>query len=132
MLSRRAPGWILSIALVLTVVSAAVLVAQTKRDLSVRARKYTYVVSDATGPQIRVQLGDLVSIEFSTEDIAHSFTIDDHYRIDRRADPGKPPVKITFRADKDGEFDIRCTLTIDPGCLREMKGKLIVTKPADK
>lgn len=131
MLSHRAPASLLAAALMLTVVSAAVLVAQAKKDVSVRARKYTYVVSDSTGPQIRVQKGDLVSIEFSTEDIPHSFTIsDDFYRIDKRADPGKPPVKITFRADQDGVFDIKCTLTIDPRCQKEMKGQLIVMKPA--
>lgn len=132
MWSRRAPVWIPAIGLMLSVVSAAVLVAQTRRDFSVTGRKYTYVVSDASGPEIRVRLNDLVSIEFSAEDIPHTFTIsDDHYRIDRRAEPGKP-AKFQFRADKAGEFEIHCTLTIDQRCLREMRGKLIViaTGPA--
>lgn len=128
MLSRRAPAWILASGLMLGVVSAAVLVAQTKRDISVTGRKYTYVVSDASGPEIRVKLNDMVSITFTAEDIAHSFTIaDDHYRIDRRAEPGKP-VTFQFRADLEGTFDIKCTLTIDPRCPREMKGKLIVSR----
>lgn len=129
MLSYRAPVWIVAVALVVSVVSAGALVAQSKRDISVTGRKYTYVVSDASGPEIRVRLNDLVSIEFSAEDIPHTFTIsDDHYRIDRRAEPGKP-AKFQFRADKAGEFEIHCTLTIDQRCLREMRGKLVVTGP---
>ena len=79
------------------------------------------MVSDSTGPEIRVQKNDMVTIEFSTEDIPHSFTIsDDHYRIDKRAEPGKPPVKFKFRADKAGEFEIHCTLTVDQRC-KEMQ-----------
>ena len=126
---RRAPGWILAAGLLMIVVSAAALVAQTKRDIAVIGRKYTYVVSDATGPEIRVKLNDMVAVTFTAEDIPHSFAIaDDHYRIDRRAEPGKPAT-FQFRADKAGTFEIRCTLTVDPRCLREMKGKLIVTGP---
>jgi heme/copper-type cytochrome/quinol oxidase subunit 2 len=67
-----------------------------------------------------------VIVVFTAEDIAHSFTIsDDHYRIDRRAEPGKPAT-FRFRADKPGTFEIRCTLTIDDRCLREMRAKFIV------
>ena len=91
-------------------------------------KRYTYVVSGANGPEIRVQQDDLVTITFAAEDIPHSFTVsDDHYRIDRRAEPGKP-VTFRFRADKVGEFEIRCTLTIDQRCLREMRGRLIVER----
>jgi heme/copper-type cytochrome/quinol oxidase subunit 2 len=130
MLSRRTPGWILAIGLTMIVLSAAALVAQTKRDISVSGRKYTYVVSDANGPEIRVRLNDVVSITFTAEDIPHSFTIvdsrDSHYRIDKRAEPGKP-VTFQFRADTKGTFEIHCTLAIDTRCQREMKGNLIVT-----
>ena len=102
-------------------VLAGGLVAQSKRDVSVSARKYAFEPAE-----IRVQQDDLVSITFSADDIAHSFTIsDDHYRIDRRAEPGKP-VSFRFRADKPGTFEIRCTLTIDDRCVRDMRAKLIV------
>jgi heme/copper-type cytochrome/quinol oxidase subunit 2 len=125
----RAPVWILSLGLALAVSSSALLVAQSKRDVSVIGRKYTYVVSDSDEPEIRVRLGDLVTVTFSVADIPHSFTIrDDHYRIDQRAEKGKP-VTFRFRADKAGEFEIRCTLTIDERCAREMRGKLIVVAP---
>jgi heme/copper-type cytochrome/quinol oxidase subunit 2 len=130
MRSHRAPVWILIAALVAAVASASVLVAQSKRDVSVIGRRYTYVVAGATGPEIRVKQGDLVTVTFTAEDIPHSFTIsDDHYRIDRRGEPGKP-VMFRFRADKVGEFEIRCTLTLDERCAKEMRGKLIVTAPA--
>ena len=69
-----------------------------------------------------------MNVVFTVSDIAHSFTIsDDHYRIDHRAEPGKPTA-FRFRADKAGVFEIRCTLTIDDRCQREMRGKLIVVE----
>jgi heme/copper-type cytochrome/quinol oxidase subunit 2 len=106
--------------------SSALLIAQNKRSISVTAKKYTYVVTDATGPEIRVKKDDLVTITLTSQDIPHSFTIsDEHYRIDRRVEPGKP-VTFSFRADTAGEFEIRCTLTVDERCARDMKGKLIV------
>ena len=85
--------------------------------------------SPARAPQgeIRVHVDDLVRITFSAEDIPHSFTIDDdHYRISRRAEPGKPPTRFEFRADKAGTFEIYCNLSIDPRCRRETIGRLIV------
>lgn len=113
-------------ALVLCAAAASRLLAQANREFSVTGRKYTYVVSGTNAPEIRVRQDDLVTITFAAEDIPHSFTIsDDHYRLDRRAEPGKP-VTFRFRADKAGEFEIRCSLTIDQRCLREMRGRLVV------
>ena len=89
MRSYRAPVWILPGALLLLVVGAATLVAQSKRDVSVTGRKYTYVVAGTTAAEIRVNQNDMVTVTFQVDDIAHSFTIgDDHYRIDSRAAPG--------------------------------------------
>ena len=114
-------AWWLATALLAGVVLAAGVVAQSKRDVTVSARKYAFEPAE-----IRVQQDDLVYVTFTAEDIAHSFTIsDDHYRIDRRAEPGKP-ASFRFRADKPGTFEIRCTLTIDDRCLRDMRAKLIV------
>jgi heme/copper-type cytochrome/quinol oxidase subunit 2 len=133
-MTRRPIAWILAFGLLLAVVSSALLVASVgasraqdpnKREISVTAKKYTYVV-DGSGSEIRVKQNDLVTISLTAQDIAHSFTIsDDHYRIDRRAEPGKT-VQVTFRADKVGEFVIRCTLTTDDRCARDMRGKLVV------
>jgi heme/copper-type cytochrome/quinol oxidase subunit 2 len=123
----RAPALVLLGCLALVVVGATTLVAQNRKDFSVSARKYSYKVTVGGNEvsDIRVQLDDMVTVTFSADDIAHSFTIGDHYRIDRRAEPGKP-VTIRFKADKEGSFEIRCTLTIDDRCVREMKGRLVV------
>src|SRR5262245_39064613 len=102
---QRPAAWFLALGLLVVVCSSALLVAQNKREISVTAKKYTYVVSDASGPEIRVKLNDLVTITLTSQDIPHSFTIsDEHYRIDRRVEPGKP-VTFSFRADKAGDFD---------------------------
>ena len=114
-------------ALVAGVVSAATLIAQDKRDISVVGRKYAYDVSDSSNGVIRVKQGDLVTITFSVADIAHSFTISDtNYRIDTKAEPGKP-VSFNFRAAQVGEFEIRCSLSADARCQKEMRGRLIVS-----
>ena len=98
--------------------------AQSKKDFSVTAHKYGYKV-DGDGPEIRVQLDDLVHVTFSTEDIPHSFTVEaEPYRIMKRAEPGRP-VTFDFRADKVGKFPIKCTLAADDKC-KEMVGWLVV------
>jgi heme/copper-type cytochrome/quinol oxidase subunit 2 len=97
---------------------------QGKKDFSVSAHKYGFKV-DAGGSEIRVQQDDLVRVTFSTDDIPHSFTVEDEtYRIMRRAEPGKP-VTFEFRADKAGRFPFKCTLANDDRC-KEMSGLLIV------
>jgi heme/copper-type cytochrome/quinol oxidase subunit 2 len=98
--------------------------AQSKKDFAVTAHKYGFRV-DGQGSEIHVQQDDLVRITFSTEDIPHSFTLEDEtYRIMRRAEPGKP-VMFEFRADKAGRFPFKCTLTADERC-KEMQGWLVV------
>lgn len=128
---RDRAGAFLAFIVPLGMVAAAVaggakLVAQSKRDVSVTAQKYSYTVSDTGTSEIRVRIDDLVTVTFSATDIPHSFTVSDHYRIDRRAEPGRPAT-FRFRADKAGEFEIRCTLTVDDRCLRDMRGKIVVT-----
>lgn len=99
--------------------------AQTRRDFSVVARRYAYRVNGSDTPEIRVMQNDLVHITFSTEDIPHSFTIEEPpYRIMRRAEPDKP-VSFNFRADAPGRFRFYCNLTADEGC-RGLAGTLVV------
>jgi heme/copper-type cytochrome/quinol oxidase subunit 2 len=99
--------------------------SQTRRDFTVVARRYSYSVAGSDAAEIRVMQNDLVHIAFSTEDIPHSFTIEEApYRIMRRAEPGKP-VSFSFRADAPGRFRFFCNLTADERC-REMQGTLIV------
>ena len=109
-----------------SVVAGGVLVAQAQREFNVSARKYAFTVSGNDAAEIRVGQDDNVAITFTAEDIAHSFTIDDdHYRISRRAEPGKS-AQVRFRADKPGEFAITCSLQIDDKC-RGMRARLVVT-----
>jgi heme/copper-type cytochrome/quinol oxidase subunit 2 len=115
----------LALAVLLTAVAiGAAARAQSKKDFTVVAHKYGFTV-DGRGSEIHVQQNDLVRITFSTEDIPHSFTVEDEtYRIMRRAEPGKP-VTFEFRADKPGKFPFKCTLTVDERC-KEMQGFLVV------
>lgn len=116
------------------VFSSLVLVAQSKREFNVVGRDYAFKVSGTDRPEIRVSENDLVHITFAAEDMAHSFTIEDkdgsHYRIMRRAEPGRP-VSFDFRADKAGTFRFFCSLTIDEKC-KDMQGSLIVTPKAPR
>jgi len=103
--------------------------AQGYVEFTVRARKFAFEVLGQDKPEMYVKLGDVVKITFEAMDIPHSFTTADdppHYRIDRRAEPGKP-VTFEVHADQVGRIPIRCTLTIDPRC-RDMLAWLIVTK----
>ena len=113
--------------LALVVAGAVGLVAQSRRDFSVSARKYSFTISGSDAAEIRVKQDDLVRITFTAEDIPHSFTFlgNNPYRIDRRSEPGKP-ISFDFRADTPGTFEIGCNLTIDPRCQREMRAKLVV------
>ncbi len=90
----------------------------TERPFTIVAKKFSFTPS-----RIEVYEGDLVRIELSAEDIAHSFTIDG-YRISKRASP-RHPVTFDFRADRVGTFPIYCNLQLDEGC-RRMKGELVV------
>ena len=117
----------LTLALLAVVTTATVVLAQARRDFDVVARKYSFRVAGADVPEIHVAQNDLVHITFSTEDIPHSFTIEEApYRIMRRAEPGKP-VSFDFRADQPGRFRFFCNLTIDEKC-REMQGTLVVER----
>lgn len=72
---------------------------------------------------IEVHRNDLVKINFTAEDIAHSFTVDG-YRISKRAGAGQS-VTFEFRADQPGTFTYYCNLSQDDGC-KNMKGQLVV------
>ncbi len=120
---------VLLVALGLATAAGVLATAQSKREFSVTAYKYGYRVSGSDKAEIRVHVGDLVRIAFRAEDVAHSFTLDDdHYRISRRAEPGKAPVMFEFLADKPGRFEIYCNLSDDPRCQRETRAVLIVEK----
>lgn len=90
----------------------------TARLFSITARRYRF-----DPPRIEVSQDDVVKVELSTTDIAHSMTID-AYRISKRASPGQPVI-FEFRADQPGIFPFYCNLQSEDGC-RQMRGQLIV------
>ena len=114
--------------LIAVVGTGVALVAQGRRDFDVVARKYAYRVSGSDRAEIRVLPERPRACELL--DRGHSAQLHDrrsgnsHYRIMRRAEPGKP-VSFDFRADTAGRFRFYCSLTIDEKC-REMQGTLIV------
>ena len=115
---------ILDSALLLCVPAGVGVVAQTKRDFNVSAKKFRFTVSGTDAQEIRVSQDDLVRITLSSEDIPHSFTLPD-YRIQKRVEPGREVI-FEFRAEKVGRFEFYCSMTSD-GCReRGMVGALIV------
>jgi len=90
----------------------------TARPFTVTASRFRF------NPQrIEVNQDDLVRVELTADDIAHSMTIDT-YRISKRVNPGHP-ITFEFRADRVGSFPFYCNLQIDEGC-RQMRGELVV------
>jgi heme/copper-type cytochrome/quinol oxidase subunit 2 len=121
--------WIAGAAVIaLAVHGGTTLEARAKHEFQISARKYTYHVAGVDRPEIHVREGDIVRITFSAEDIPHSFTVDEPYRISKRAEPGKP-VTFEFLADKPGTFAFYCNLAIDERCRKELRGTLVVDPP---
>jgi len=116
---------VLALALVGAAGSGLAATAQARRDFDVVAKRYTFKVSGSDTGEIHVSQNDLVHVTLSTEDIPHSFTIDEApYRIMKRAEPGRS-VSFDFRADSPGRFRFYCNLTADDKC-KEMRGTLVV------
>lgn len=107
-------------------VALAVLGPSPVRAAQGQAREFTISGNQfAFAPaRIEVQKDDLVKITFTASDIAHSFVIDNPYRIAKRAGAGQSVV-FEFRADQSGTFPFYCNLTQDDRC-RQMKGELVV------
>ncbi|HXE80938.1 MAG TPA: cupredoxin domain-containing protein [Vicinamibacterales bacterium] len=89
-----------------------------RREFEITARRYEYAPA-----RIEVTQDDLVKITLSSDDIPHSFTIDE-YRIAKRVGAGQT-VTFEFRADQPGTFRIYCNLKQDEKC-RTMRAALVV------
>src|SRR5215467_16212713 len=87
-------------------------------------REFTIVAKDFhySPTRIEVMQDDLVKLTVRSEDIAHSFTIDE-YRISKRV-PAGGSTTFEFQADRPGTFAFYCGLTGDPGH-KMMRGELI-------
>src|SRR4029450_5100264 len=84
----------------------------TAKPFTISVRRFAFAPA-----RIEVNQDDLVKIELSTEDIAHSLTID-AYRIAKRVGPGHP-VTFEFRADRAGTFPHSCKLQLEAGAVAQ-------------
>jgi heme/copper-type cytochrome/quinol oxidase subunit 2 len=88
------------------------------RTFVVDARQFAYSPSE-----LNLNLGDTVTIQLVSTDVAHGFYIDG-YDVSTQADPGQTST-LTFVANKAGSFRFRCNVTC--GAMHPfMIGKLIV------
>jgi heme/copper-type cytochrome/quinol oxidase subunit 2 len=97
------------------------LVAQdspNRREFTIVAKDFHY-----TPTRIEVTQDDLVKLTLRSEDIAHTFTIDE-YRIIKRV-PAGGSTTFEFRADRAGTFPFYCNLTSEAGH-QMMRGELFV------
>ena len=123
-LSRRAVGFMLLGAGVLRFARPA-LTRLFAQDQAPNRRELTIVVKDFrySAGRIEVMQDDLVKLTVRSEDVAHSFAIDE-YRIVKRV-PAGGSTTFEFQADRAGTFPFYCNLTNEPGHKME-RGELIV------
>lgn len=92
--------------------------AEERRAFTMTARRYQFEPD-----VLDVRRNDVVRLTITSEDIAHSFTVD-AYRIQKRVPPGGSTT-FEFRADEAGRFPFYCSMRAESGCA-EMRGELIV------
>jgi heme/copper-type cytochrome/quinol oxidase subunit 2 len=110
--------------------------APQRRDVDVVARKYAY-----DPPILTVNQGDEVHVRFCSKDVIHGFYLEG-YDLDALADPGKsgfrwrhpsqtmgytPTEEIVFKADKQGKFRYRCSMTC--GYMHPFMMGVLIVKP---
>ena len=122
-ISRRSLGLILIG--VGGVVLAGSFVRLLAQDQTPNRREFTIVAKDFqySPARIEVRQDDLVKLTVRSDDIAHSFTIDE-YRISKRV-PAGGSTTFDFQADRPGTFAFYCGLTGEPGH-KMMHGELVV------
>jgi heme/copper-type cytochrome/quinol oxidase subunit 2 len=123
-ISRRSLG------LMLIGVGGAILVGPSvirllAQDQAPNRREFTIVAKDFqySPSRIEVRQDDLVKLTVRSDDIPHSFTIDE-YRISKRV-PAGGSITFEFQVDRPGTFPFYCALTGEPGH-KMMHGELIV------
>ena len=117
-----------SLALLVLGVGGAAILPAVSRALAQEApnrREFTIVAKDFQYSPTRIEVAqdDLVKLTVRSEDIAHSFTIDE-YRISKRV-PAGGSTTFEFQADRAGTFAFYCGLTGEPGH-KMMRGQLVV------
>ena len=92
--------------------------APNRPEFTIVAKDYHY-----SPERIEVTQDDLVKLTVRSEDLAHSFSIDE-YRIVKRV-PAGGSTTFEFRADRPGTFRFYCNLTSEGGH-SQMRGELVV------
>ena len=92
--------------------------APNRPEFTIVAKDYHY-----SPERIEVTQDDLVKLTVRSEDLAHSFSIDE-YRIVKRV-PAGGSTTFEFRADRPGTFRFYCNLTNEGGH-SQMHGELVV------
>ena len=117
MITRRTFGVLLGAAgaLVLTHVASGFSRKIHAQEQAPNRREFTLTVRDFrfSPDRIEVMKDDLVRITVRSEDVAHSFVIDE-YRIVKRI-PAGGTTSFEFRADRAGTFPFYCNITSEPG-----------------
>lgn len=90
-------------ALLVMLLPAPVLAQPAARTLRIEAGDYAF-----TPGVLRVNPGDVVTIELVATDVAHGLSIDG-YPLDLRAEPGQT-ARGTFTAGRAGTFKLRCSI----------------------
>lgn len=95
------------------------------QDQAPNRPEFTIVAKDFhySPERIEVTQDDLVKLTIRSEDLAHSFAIDE-YRIVKRV-PAGGSTTFEFRADRAGTFRFYCNLTSEAGHA-QMHGELVV------
>ena len=90
--------------IILLVPVPATATTPTSRSFQIDAKRFEY------NPAIlKVNQGDVVSIDLVATDVVHGLSIDG-YNLEVTADPGKT-AHLTFVADQGGTFRFHCTVT---------------------
>lgn len=92
--------------------------APNRPELTIVGKDFHY-----SPDRIEVTQDDLVKLTVRSEDLAHSFSIDE-YRIVKRV-PAGGSTTFEFRADRPGTFRFYCNLTNEGGH-SQMHGELVV------
>jgi heme/copper-type cytochrome/quinol oxidase subunit 2 len=123
MKNRRKFYWLLMAAAAVAVAfaplpSVAFLAGSETRTYHIEASQYAY-----SPGELHVNLGDTVTIELTSIDVAHGLYVDG-YGASTQSDPGQT-TSLTFVANRAGSFRFRCNVTC--GALHPfMIGKLTV------
>jgi heme/copper-type cytochrome/quinol oxidase subunit 2 len=77
--------------------------------IKVTGENYKFVVDGEENPEIKVKVGEMIKIEFTSTDGFHDFVIDELNAKTERVTSGKSTV-IEFVADKAGTFSYYCSV----------------------